>query len=215
MYPLSYSSDIDTQLKTYKVGDIVDIVGNSAQQKGLPYKYYHGKTGVVFNITKSAVGVAVQKIVGNRYIEKRLHVRVEHVRHSRCRDGTSQLKYSPLMADFLRRVKENAEKRRTAKASGSTLPYVYNSNIQQLFTSRDSLPCLVKLDLSSILLTMLKRSTPFPTIHTFKLVWHVWCRVIRVDYVLQVQSQITRVILQVPLPSVIAVGFCIIVKSEK
>jgi large subunit ribosomal protein L21e len=62
-------------------------VGNSAQQKGLPYKFYHGKTGVVFNITKSAVGVLMQKIVGNRYIEKRLHVRVEHVRHSRCRDG--------------------------------------------------------------------------------------------------------------------------------
>jgi large subunit ribosomal protein L21e len=62
-------------------------VGNSAQQKGLPYKYYHGKTGVVFNITRSAVGVSCQKIVGNRYIEKRLHVRVEHVRHSRCRDG--------------------------------------------------------------------------------------------------------------------------------
>jgi ribosomal protein L21E len=77
----------NAQLKTYKVGDIVDIVGNSAQQKGLPYKYYHGKTGVVFNITKSAVGVSMQKIVGNRYIEKRLHVRVEHVRHSRCRDG--------------------------------------------------------------------------------------------------------------------------------
>jgi large subunit ribosomal protein L21e len=63
-------------------------VGNSAQQKGLPYKYYHGKTGVVFNITKSAVGVLMQKIVGNRYIEKRLHVRVEHIRHSGCRDGT-------------------------------------------------------------------------------------------------------------------------------
>ena len=77
----------EIQLKTYKVGDIVDIVGNSAQQKGLPYKYYHGKTGVVFNITKSAVGVLMQKIVGNRYIEKRLHVRVEHVRHSGCRDG--------------------------------------------------------------------------------------------------------------------------------
>lgn len=75
------------QLKIYKVGDIVDIVGNSAQQKGLPYKYYHGKTGVVFNITKSAIGVSIQKVVGNRYIDKRLHVRVEHLRHSKCRDG--------------------------------------------------------------------------------------------------------------------------------
>src|SRR5271163_1681422 len=91
MYFLSWLALLTRQLKTYKVGDIVDIVGNSAQQKGLPYKYYHGKTGVVFNITKSAVGVSCQKIVGNRYIEKRLHIRVEHVRHSRCRDGSCPL----------------------------------------------------------------------------------------------------------------------------
>jgi len=107
------------QLKIYKVGDIVDIVGNSAQQKGLPYKYYHGKTGVVFNITKSAVGVSMQKIVGNRYIEKRLHVRVEHVRHSGCRDGTRIQRRLQLTLDFLKRVKENADKRKAAKANGS------------------------------------------------------------------------------------------------
>lgn len=120
--PLSiHTSVLTCQLKTYKVGDIVDIVGNSAQQKGLPYKYYHGKTGVVFNITKSAVGVSVQKIVGNRYIEKRLHVRVEHVRHSRCRDGIHGCVEKLLTTDFLRRVKENAEKRRAAKESGTTV----------------------------------------------------------------------------------------------
>jgi len=28
-----------------------------AVQKGMPYKVYHGKTGVVYNVTKSAVGV--------------------------------------------------------------------------------------------------------------------------------------------------------------
>jgi large subunit ribosomal protein L21e len=95
----------------------VDIVGNSAQQKGLPYKFYHGKTGVVFNITKSSVGVLVQKVVGNRYIEKRLHVRIEHVRHSRCREGINY--EGRTNSDFLRRVKENAERRRQAKAEGS------------------------------------------------------------------------------------------------
>jgi large subunit ribosomal protein L21e len=96
-------------------------VGNSAQQKGLPYKYYHGKTGIVFNITKSAVGVLVQKIVGNRYIEKRLHVRVEHVRHSRYREGTGTVEKDIVdsIVDFLKRVKENTEKRRNAKANGS------------------------------------------------------------------------------------------------
>ena len=28
-----------------------------AVQKGMPYKVYHGKTGVIYNVTKSAVGV--------------------------------------------------------------------------------------------------------------------------------------------------------------
>jgi len=28
-----------------------------AVQKGMPYKVYHGKTGIVYNVTKNAVGV--------------------------------------------------------------------------------------------------------------------------------------------------------------
>ena len=31
----------------------------------MPFKYYHGKTGVVWNVTKRAVGVAVNKQVNN------------------------------------------------------------------------------------------------------------------------------------------------------
>lgn len=92
-------------LKTYRVGDIVDIVGNGAA-KSLPHKWYHGKTGVVFNITKSSVGIIIQKPVGNRYIEKRLAVRVEHVRHSKCR------------LDFINRVKETAQKKIEAREKG-------------------------------------------------------------------------------------------------
>ncbi|KAI7973205.1 hypothetical protein EIK77_004482 [Talaromyces pinophilus] len=72
----------------------------------LPYKYYHGKTGVVYNVTKSAVGVIIYKRVGNRYLEKRLNVRVEHVSHSRSRE------------EFINRVKENAIKKRQAKEQG-------------------------------------------------------------------------------------------------
>jgi len=72
----------------------------------MPYKYYHGKTGVVYNVTKSAVGVIVYKRVGNRYIEKRVNVRIEHVSHSRSRE------------EFLNRVKENAIKKRQAKEQG-------------------------------------------------------------------------------------------------
>nr|ACY74454.1 ribosomal protein L21 [Malo kingi] len=96
-------------LKVYKVGDIVDIKGNGAIQKGMPYKFYHGKTGRVFNVTRRAVGVVVNKQVGNRIIPKRINVRVEHISHSKCRD------------DFLRRVKENGIKKAEAKKNGTTV----------------------------------------------------------------------------------------------
>ncbi|KAI5291392.1 hypothetical protein KEM52_000187 [Ascosphaera acerosa] len=97
---------LSTYLRTYRVGDIVDIKVNGAVQKGMPFKVYHGKTGVVYNVTKSAVGVICYKRVGNRYMEKRVNVRIEHVQHSRSRE------------DFLRRVKENAVKKREAKEKG-------------------------------------------------------------------------------------------------
>jgi large subunit ribosomal protein L21e len=48
--------------------------------------------------------VIINKRVGNRYIEKRVNVRIEHIKHSKCRD------------DFLRRVKENAIKKKEARA---------------------------------------------------------------------------------------------------
>ena len=75
----------------------------------MPHKHFHGKTGVVYNVTKSAVGVICYKRVGNRYIEKRINLRVEHVRVSRSRE------------DFLRRVKENAARKRKAKEDGVQL----------------------------------------------------------------------------------------------
>ncbi|KAL4873619.1 hypothetical protein BDV12DRAFT_192599 [Aspergillus spectabilis] len=97
---------LSTYLKTYRVGDIVDIKVNGAVQKGMPYKVYNGKTGVVYNVTKSSVGVLLYKVVGNRYLEKRINVRVEHVKHSRSRE------------DFIKRVKLNAEKKKQAKEQG-------------------------------------------------------------------------------------------------
>ncbi|KAF2741407.1 hypothetical protein EJ04DRAFT_507219 [Polyplosphaeria fusca] len=98
---------LSTYLRQYKVGDIVDVVANGAVQKGMPYKVYHGKTGVIYNVTKSAVGVILYRQVGNRYIEKRINVRIEHVRLSRSRE------------DFLKRVKENAKKQKQAKEEGT------------------------------------------------------------------------------------------------
>ena len=35
--------------------------GDGAFQKGMPHKFYHGKTGRVFNVTKRAVGVIINK----------------------------------------------------------------------------------------------------------------------------------------------------------
>ena len=71
-------------LTAVKVGDYVDIFADPAVHKGMPHKFYHGRTGIVFNVTKSAVGVRVNKLVNGRIIEKRIHVRIEHIRKSKC-----------------------------------------------------------------------------------------------------------------------------------
>jgi len=97
---------LSTYLKVYKIGDIVDIKGNGAVQKGMPYKAYHGKTGRVYNVTPHAVGVIVNKRVRGKILPKRINVRIEHVKHSKCRE------------DFLRRVKENESLLKAAKEKG-------------------------------------------------------------------------------------------------
>ncbi|XP_060532219.1 large ribosomal subunit protein eL21 [Cylas formicarius] len=94
---------LSTYMKVYKIGDIVDIKGNGAVQKGMPHKVYHGKTGRVFNVTAHALGVIVNKRVRGRIIPKRINVRIEHVNHSKCRQ------------DFLERVKQNEKLRKEAK----------------------------------------------------------------------------------------------------
>ncbi|VDD88476.1 unnamed protein product [Enterobius vermicularis] len=101
---------LSTYYRVYKRGDIVDIKGNGAFQKGMPFKAYHGRTGRVFNVTKHAVGVIVNKRVRNRIIAKRINVRIEHVRPSKCRQ------------DFLNRVKENELKKKSHKETGVWTP---------------------------------------------------------------------------------------------
>merc|ERR1712213_96315 len=93
-------------MHVYKRGDIVDIKGDGAVQKGMPYKAYHGKTGRVFNVTQHAVGVIVNKRVRGEILAKRINLRVEHVRHSSSR------------LSFLERVKKNEKLRKEAAASG-------------------------------------------------------------------------------------------------
>jgi len=67
---------------------------------------YHGTTGRVFNVTKHAVGVIVNKQVKGRIIPKRINVRIEHVKHSKSRLA------------FIQRVHENEQKRKQARAEG-------------------------------------------------------------------------------------------------
>ena len=75
----------------------------------MPHKFYHGRTGKVFNVTQHAVGVIINKKVSNRIVPKRLHVRIEHVRKSQCREA------------FKRRVRENDAKKVEAKKQGKKI----------------------------------------------------------------------------------------------
>mmetsp|Transcript_13014 Transcript_13014/g.25261 ORF Transcript_13014/g.25261 Transcript_13014/m.25261 type:complete len:163 (+) Transcript_13014:128-616(+) len=93
-------------LITYRVGDIVDVKADSSIHRGMPHKYYHGRTGVVYNVTKSSVGVEIVKPVKHRLIRKRINVRIEHVSPSRSREN------------FLQRVKENDVASKKAKETG-------------------------------------------------------------------------------------------------
>ena len=91
---------------TFRKGDYVDIIVDGSIHKGMPHKFYHGKTGRVFNVTQHALGVVVNKLVNGRIIPKRIHVRIEHVRKSRSRLA------------FVQRVKENDAKKIEAKKQG-------------------------------------------------------------------------------------------------
>jgi len=84
-------------------GEFVDVKANGSIHKGMPHKYYHGKTGKIWNITPRAVGVEINKRVGNRILKKRIHVRIEHVNKSRCQE------------EVKRRIIENRKIRKEAR----------------------------------------------------------------------------------------------------
>ena len=86
----------------------MDIKVDSSVHKGMPFKYYHGRTGVIFNVTKRAVGVEVKKQVNGRIINKRIHVSVPHVKPSKCRD------------ELIRRKKDNAAAKAAAASGGGS-----------------------------------------------------------------------------------------------
>jgi len=76
---------VATILTNYKVGQYVDVVADPSVRAGMPHKYYHGRTGIVWNVTPRGVGVIVNKPHRNRILRKRICVRAEHVRPSNCR----------------------------------------------------------------------------------------------------------------------------------
>ncbi|GAM20536.1 hypothetical protein SAMD00019534_037110 [Acytostelium subglobosum LB1] len=79
-----------TFLRTYRLGDIVDVKTTGNVHKGMPHKYYHGRTGRVWNVTPRSVGIVLNKRVGPRYIAKKIHVRIEHVRPSNSMAATKK-----------------------------------------------------------------------------------------------------------------------------
>ena len=94
------------ELRTFRLGDIVEIAVNGAIHRGMPHRRYQGTTGVVWNVSPRAVGVLIYKRVNNHIAPKRIYVRTEHVRHSHCRD------------EFKDRVAKNQQLRAEAKAKG-------------------------------------------------------------------------------------------------
>lgn len=88
------------------------------------------RTGIVYNVTPSAVGVIVYKVVGNRYIEKRVNLRVEHVKHSACRQ------------EFLDRVQSNHAAHVKAKEAGgrSLIPTYINRSLNSILELQSEVP---------------------------------------------------------------------------
>ncbi|XP_032279439.1 60S ribosomal protein L21-like [Phoca vitulina] len=96
-----------TYMRIYKKGDIVDIKGMDTVQKGMPHKCYYGRTGRVYNVTQHAAGTVVNKQVKGKILAKRINVHIEHIKRSKSRDS------------FLKRVKENDQKKKEAKEKGT------------------------------------------------------------------------------------------------
>nr|KAF6370412.1 ribosomal protein L21 [Myotis myotis] len=61
----------------------------------------------IYNVTQHAVGIIVNKQVKGKILAKRINVRIEHIKHSKSRDS------------FLKRVKENDQKKKEAKEKGT------------------------------------------------------------------------------------------------
>uniref|UniRef100_A0A7S1KPN9 60S ribosomal protein L21 n=1 Tax=Percolomonas cosmopolitus TaxID=63605 RepID=A0A7S1KPN9_9EUKA len=128
-YKTRGNGSLTPYLVNYKLGDYVDIRMDGAHQKGMAHKHFHGKTGVVWNVTPRAVGIEVNKPVRNSIFRKRIYVRVEHVRPSRCREEFLERKEK-----FTNALRKNPEakpiKRQPAQPRKGKQVKVSNTNIQ-------------------------------------------------------------------------------------
>ncbi|KAM7050294.1 large ribosomal subunit protein eL21-like [Molossus nigricans] len=100
-----------TYMQIYNKGDVVDTKGMGTVQKGMPHQRYHGKTGRVYSVTQHAVGIVVNKQDKGKILAKRINVRIEHIKPSKSRDS------------FLKRVKENDQKKKEAKEKGTCVQW--------------------------------------------------------------------------------------------
>lgn len=93
-------------LQKFNVGDFVDCKIDSSVLKGMPHKYFHGKTGIVYNVNPRSYGVIFYRRVGGKFIERAVHIRPEHLSLSRSTE------------DMKRRQKEYAQQIKEASKDG-------------------------------------------------------------------------------------------------
>jgi large subunit ribosomal protein L21e len=63
-------------LREYHVGEQALVIIDPRQHKGLPHRRYHGKVGIVTNVTRRSVTLAIK--LGNK--TKTLITRLDHIK---------------------------------------------------------------------------------------------------------------------------------------
>merc|ERR1712137_447848 len=91
--------------KEYHVGDTVDIKVNSAVQKGMPYRFYHGRTGKIYMVTKKVVGVLLARRRKSKMRRRFILARVEHIRHNK--GAAIQRKKEELQKEYKEKVAQH------------------------------------------------------------------------------------------------------------
>jgi large subunit ribosomal protein L21e len=113
---------VSTILNTFKVGQYVDVVADPSVRAGMPHKYYHGRTGIVWNVTPRGVGVIVNKPHRNRILRKRICVRAEHVRPSDCRKAFVAKQKSFVAAQAAKKAGKTVAQKKSTRVARTIRP---------------------------------------------------------------------------------------------